>query len=114
MIREVRLGLVCFAVALVVIAGGVGLMWSMRADPVFGFCHASLLATCAILAIALGAYWLAGMRFTEPRETTPRVTITPAALLPPRRGATLVSVLASMAIIAICLTLVLQLSLIHI
>ena len=111
MIREVRLGLVCFALATLVIGGAVLILREAAAEPLFTWL--AMPAVCGIVAlgealIAFGAYWLAGMRFTEPREAMPRAVVSRSALLPPRRGATLVSVLAAMAIIAICLTLVLQ------
>jgi type II secretory pathway pseudopilin PulG len=112
------LGLLAFGAACVM--GGLGLVFRGAMpflEPSGGFCLVIdigypvltlMLWTAGLVALSYGVFWLVGMRFTEPLETTPRARVSRSALVPPRRGATLISVLASMAIIAICLTLVLQ------
>jgi type II secretory pathway pseudopilin PulG len=120
MIRETKLGLAALAAGGVLILAGMLILFR-SALPFLGvssgFCAAIdpghpmtalLLWLAGMVAISYGVYFQAIARRDTPGRTMRTPRMTRSALQPPRGGATLVSVLAAMAIIAICLTLVLQ------
>lgn len=89
MIREMAMGLACLVLGLAAEAVAVCLLVGMSGDParfLMGGPAVVVAGAVAWLFIALGACWLAGMRFTPPRQIIPRVSVAPSSLIPPGGG----------------------------